>query len=443
MIPYEIDKTEILNSINFIEKQVTSIKYNIINKLYSFIIYKVYNDLKQKIKFSIVMTTHNRKKQTLYTLNSIQRQNVNENIEVILVDDSDSDNNLSESELKTYNFKIIYIIIDNKLKTWTNPCVNYNIGFQEIHGEIVIIQNAEIYHIGNVINTINNIINETNYIVFDVLSLPSYEGNENFYININNNNNIYDYLINKNYIWYQHSNTNNRNFHFLTAITEKNLKNINWFDFDYSLGYCFDDNDFYEKIKNFKLKTININSNIYKILGVHQYHTVFKNITVLHNLNHKIYLYKHLLIKSQFTYNNINYNHNIKLSDESTIGCIRKIVENNNYKLNNWVNIENKIFIDIGANRGVASIILAKQNPKSIIYSFEPDKDVFKILENNIQLNNLNNIKLFNCAVVNSNIDSIVLTMCHKFSGGNTTFSNKEKFNTQSIRSYEVKYTIR
>ncbi len=56
-----------------------------------------------------------------------------------------------------------------------------------------------------------------------------------------------------------------------------------------------------------------------------------------------------------------------------------------NYVLHNFVDNINKCFIDIGANCGVATIILAKQKPLSIMYSFHPDKELFKILLNNIK----------------------------------------------------------
>jgi len=114
--------------------------------------------------------------------------------------------------------------------------------------------------------------------------------------------------------------------------------------------------------------------------------------------------------------------------DPSSEGCIREIITNNEYELHKYQNLETTI-IDIGANCGIATIILAKQNPKSIIYSFEPDPTVFKLLEENIRVNNLTNVKHFNLAM--SDNSNKVLTLCFhpQWSGGNTTCADITAFN--------------
>lgn len=129
-----------------------------------------------------------------------------------------------------------------------------------------------------------------------------------------------------------------------------------------------------------------------------------------------------------------NYNNNIYLfkyipADLSELWCIDEIVRDNDYLLNRFNNYINKIFIDIGANCGVATIILAKQNPLSTIYSFEPDSKVFEVLSENVKINNLTNVKLFNMAVAGNNIS--LLELCHHplYSGGNTTYSDTKSFN--------------
>ena len=125
----------------------------------------------------------------------------------------------------------------------------------------------------------------------------------------------------------------------------------------------------------------------------------------------------------QFIYNNNNYNYIENLNDPSVYGCILEIVINNEYNLDKFINIENSHFIDIGANCGIATIILAKQNPKSKIYSFEPDLDVFNFLKTNIEINSLYNVVLSNKAVCKSGVKEITLFKCPYFSGGNTTCS--------------------
>jgi FkbM family methyltransferase len=144
----------------------------------------------------------------------------------------------------------------------------------------------------------------------------------------------------------------------------------------------------------------------------------------------------------KFTYNLEDYIFEYNREDPSSLGCIREIVTNNDYILENFVNNSNKHFIDIGANCGVATIILAKQNPLSIIYSFEPDRQLFKVLQNNIIKNNLTNVKAFNMAVSKYGVNKLTLCLDPRYSGGNTTYSNIDTFktfhNNSNISSYEV-----
>lgn len=65
------------------------------------------------------------------------------------------------------------------------------------------------------------------------------------------------------------------------------------------------------------------------------------------------------------------------------------------------------VIYDIGASVGLFSIIAAKKNPKSIIYSFEPDPETLLRLNENIQLNKLKNISSLNvaCSDKESNVE--------------------------------------
>jgi FkbM family methyltransferase len=144
---------------------------------------------------------------------------------------------------------------------------------------------------------------------------------------------------------------------------------------------------------------------------------------------------------TSFTYNNYNYIFNYYESDASGLGCIREIVTNNEYQLNQFVNHINKTFIDIGANCGVATIIIAKQNPHSKVYSFEPDPRVFLLLKANVDENQLDNVILHNCAVSKNNIDHLEICIHPHYSGGNTTYADNaqfESFFNCKITSYNV-----
>ncbi len=55
--------------------------------------------------------------------------------------------------------------------------------------------------------------------------------------------------------------------------------------------------------------------------------------------------------------------------------------------------------LEIGAGVGWYSLGLSRRFPNSLIYSFEPIKDLFEILKNNIQLNAISNVQIFNSGI--------------------------------------------
>ena len=57
------------------------------------------------------------------------------------------------------------------------------------------------------------------------------------------------------------------------------------------------------------------------------------------------------------------------------------------------------VFLDIGANIGYFSLLASNNEPTSKIISFEPVKNLFEKLEQNISINTIKNITAFNVAV--------------------------------------------
>ncbi len=57
------------------------------------------------------------------------------------------------------------------------------------------------------------------------------------------------------------------------------------------------------------------------------------------------------------------------------------------------------IVIDIGAHIGCFTVYAGKQAKK--VFSYEPEPKSFQLLKKNIKINNLSNVKAFNCAVLN------------------------------------------
>jgi FkbM family methyltransferase len=127
------------------------------------------------------------------------------------------------------------------------------------------------------------------------------------------------------------------------------------------------------------------------------------------------------------TYNTNEYTF-VHSADPSSGGSIYEIITCDEYDLKRFVGLDTTI-IDIGANHGVATVILAKQNPKSTIYSFEPDPAIFEKLVANIAANKLTNVIAKCMAVSDDSSKTLQLMMHPQWSGGNTTCSDSSAFN--------------
>lgn len=218
---------------------------------------------------TVVMTASNRSKQTHYTLKSFTNSNF-KNIQVVLVDDSDTDPIYVE-DLKRYPFWIDFIKINKSRKDWHNPCVNYNIGFLFVKGEKVIIQNAEVCHVGDVLDCVYQTVDLERYYAFDVKASLDYECNEVIYAKDRLDISTYEENI-FNSFWFQHSIINNRKFHFLVAMSYNVFKTINGFSLDYAFGDSYDDDDLLLKISASNIPILSLNNSDVKCGGIHLFH---------------------------------------------------------------------------------------------------------------------------------------------------------------------------
>lgn len=146
-----------------------------------------------------------------------------------------------------------------------------------------------------------------------------------------------------------------------------------------------------------------------------------------------------MLSFTNFMYAGIGFNVVYNGSDTSGLGCITEIVTNNEYVLNKFSGYESKVFIDIGANIGIATIIMAKLNPNSIVYSFEPTKACFDILEKNIKLNDLTNVRAYQMALAKADVHELELMVNQEMTGANSLYADVGGFeNTYCGRTISI-----
>ena len=96
------------------------------------------------------------------------------------------------------------------------------------------------------------------------------------------------------------------------------------------------------------------------------------------------------------------------------------------YKRSQFEIKNNDIVIDIGAHIGLFSLQASQHCNHGHIYSFEPNKENFDLLFDNIESNNLKNVHIFNLAVSNSN--KPIKLFENNDQSGHSMFSETSKF---------------
>jgi len=95
------------------------------------------------------------------------------------------------------------------------------------------------------------------------------------------------------------------------------------------------------------------------------------------------------------------------------------------YKRKNFEINDDDVIIDVGGHIGLFSLYASQFCKNGPIFTFEPMVENFDLLSENIKLNNLDNIKIFNSAVSNSN--SSVKLYLNQDDAGHSMFSKSSK----------------
>lgn len=201
------------------------------------------------MKISVVMAYYNRKNLLLNTLKSISESKCKD-FEVIVVDDASDDDNRLEDLVNEFNF-LNLIRLEPEDKWYKNSCIPFNKGFKKASGDVVIIQNPECFHTGDIMTYVQENLKEDDYFVFACFSLDKQHT-----LMMNSNLDSYKSIVynQKNaqhggFGWYNHSIYNPVGYHFASAINKKKLDLLNGFDERYAMGCNYDDVEFAYRVK--------------------------------------------------------------------------------------------------------------------------------------------------------------------------------------------------
>jgi len=140
---------------------------------------------------------------------------------------------------------------------------------------------------------------------------------------------------------------------------------------------------------------------------------------------------------STFTWNNKKVHYRTSSSDMT---LIYEILLKSYYKREYYFSeeIKPKVIFDIGGNIGITSIYLASIFPDAIIYTFEPLKENFKILQRNTS--QFENIKVFNVGLGAKNGSfKVYLSDNNENYGGVSFYSEVEGNLSEPFTKCEVK----
>lgn len=242
------------------------------------------------------MGYYNRKTLLVNTLNRFSELYQNYNFEVVIANDNSNDENKIDDIIDNYNFKIILLNVLEK--NWINPCVAYNLAIRHISPdtEFVVIQNPEIYHFTNILNTVLEETVEGKYISFSVFA-PKNQQQTNFFLS--DTEKAIDTILNVKRMsvvkkdkaqWYNHPTFRPCGYHFLNAIHINDLKKMGGFDNNFRTGKWYDDDEFLYRIKSIStLVFIDPNINNQVFLGLHQWHPTMTNSNISKWVNLKKY----------------------------------------------------------------------------------------------------------------------------------------------------------
>jgi len=219
------------------------------------------------MRVAVVMAYYKRPHQFLHTLSSIEKSR-HADFSVIVVDDA------SDEELPplNFNFHTDIISIPKEEKVWTNPEPVYNKGIlhalNNLFPDIIMLQNPECMHVGDVIKYASENITDDNYISFGCFSA----GRDVPLSSLLDSKTIKDVkrgaTFNGDNAWYNHPSYRPVAFDFCSAISVNNIIRLNGYDERFSSGYAFGDNYLIHRIKNLGIK-IEITEDPFVI---HQWH---------------------------------------------------------------------------------------------------------------------------------------------------------------------------
>lgn len=218
------------------------------------------------MKLSIITTAFQRAELIRYQFLSLMVQTINFPFEILVINDGLPDETKQVCNEFKDNLPIRYLWTGQrniKELTWRSPVYSINIGIKQAQGENIIITCAEIFLIDDLINTMIELLNQNSKYIIITNGKDDRKGD---FLNFIKNPTLNPYT-NLEFEYSKIEHKLSTEFPFFMGLNRKEIINIGGYDEDFGLNYCFDDNEFVQRLQN--------NNFIYKKLNeriVHLYH---------------------------------------------------------------------------------------------------------------------------------------------------------------------------
>lgn len=253
------------------------------------------------------MSYYNRRPQILNTLHVMNQSEVVLDISLIIVDDASDEEHRIDDIAGNYKFPIDIIRIEKKDKWWSNPCIPNNMGMKKASGEIIVLQNPEVFYCNDILKDIAYNIKKNDYRAYACYFLGEERTlklkNTNIFSGKFDYNNIRRYLSPLRNVkvnsrshkegWMLHKTINGSTaYNFLIGIYKEDLDHVGYFDERFASGICGEDNEFVRRMAKMGINVhvVPTDNNMY---SVHQWHPKFifnyKDYNVRKKINDDLY----------------------------------------------------------------------------------------------------------------------------------------------------------
>lgn len=200
---------------------------------------------------SIVMAYHSRAFQFMNTLDSYVKYYDPSTIELCVVEDHPSTGDpMCERILSRYPFRYKYEVVDRRNSKWRNPAPLYNRAARLASHEVIALTNPENLHMGPVLNHAMGSIRDGVYLVYACAMINFVPGTLEECEQRWNREGSFDRVGPSATQWYIHSIHYHRYLHFMSVIMRSDYWKAGGFDEEYEDGYCYEDDDFVERLKS-------------------------------------------------------------------------------------------------------------------------------------------------------------------------------------------------